>query len=132
MKRNEQPGIRFDRVYLSKLNFRLPKKSPDEFKYELKFRNTYKVDNGKLVYTMTVQLYDRFELELTGIFSTIKGKENLSLEEFAKVGAPALLLPFAREIISDTTSRTPLPHLLLPPINVFALSKKSKIRKATK
>jgi len=134
MEKNKQPGIKFDSVYLSKLKYELPKEPRSEFEYKLKVRNSYKIDDkeGKLIYAMSMQLYDRFELELTGIFSTIKGKENLGLEEFAKVNAPALLLPFAREIISSVTSKTPLPHLLLPPINVFALSRKSKSRETRK
>jgi len=134
MEKNKQPGIKFDSVFLSKLKYELPKELPSEFQYKLKVRNSYKINDkeGKLIYAMAVQLYDRFELELTGIFSTIRGKENLGLEEFAKVNAPALLLPFAREIISSITSKTPLPHLLLPPINVLALSKKSEIGKSTK
>lgn len=134
MEKNKQPGIKFDSIYISKLKYELPKEPRAEFEYKLKVRNSYKIDDkkGKLIYAMAMQLYDRFELELTGIFSIIKGKENLGLEEFAKVNAPALLLPFAREIISSITSKTPLPHLLLPPINVFALSKKSKTRKTSK
>jgi len=132
MKKTRQPGIRFDRVFLSKMKYDLPKMPPDKFSYKLNFINAYKIQKEGLIYTMTVQLYDRFEFEVTGIFSTIKGQENLSLEKFAKVNAPALLLPFIREIISNITSRTPLPYLLLPPINVFALTKKSKAGKTSK
>jgi len=129
MDKSKQPGIRFIRVFLSKLNYELPQVKPRDFKYNLNFLDTYKIEGKKLICTLAVQLYDRFQLELTGIFETIEGEENLDLEQFAKVNAQALLMPFAREIISNITSRTPLPHLLLPPINLVALKKKAKSKK---
>lgn len=132
MDKNKQPGIRFIRVYLSKLNYELPKVKPKDFEYNLNFLDTYKIEGKKLISTLAIQLYDRFQLELTGIFETIKGEENLDLGQFAKVNAPALLMPFAREIISNITSRTPLPHLLLPPINIIAIKNKAKSKSKKK
>lgn len=131
MDESKQPGIRFKGVFLSKLQYELPKIEPDKFEYDLNFIDTYKIEGNVLISTLTVQLYDRFELELTGIFETIKGKENLNLKKFANVNAPALLLPYAREIISNITSRTPLPQLLLPPINLVAVKNGLK-KKSTK
>lgn len=124
MDKSKDPGIKFERVFLSKLKYELPEVDPCKFKYDVRLENKQKIDNGTLIYSLVVKLYDRFEFELTGIFTSIEGAENLPLEKFAAVNAPALLMPFAREIISSITSRTPLPHLLLPPINILALSKK--------
>lgn len=129
MDKSKQPGIRFKGIFLSKLRYELPQIEPKEFKYDLSFADTYKIEGKILISTLTIQLYDRFEIELTGIFETIEGQENMGLEEFAKVNAPAHLMPFAREVISDITSRTPLPHLLLPPINVLAMKKITKSKK---
>ena len=129
MDKSKQPGIRFVRVFLSRLNYELPQVEPKKFKYNLNFLDTFKIEEKILICTLAIQLYDRFQLELTGIFETIEGEENLDLEQFAKVNAQALLMPFAREIISNITSRTPLPHLLLPPINLVALKKKAKSKK---
>lgn len=126
MDKNKQPGIKFSRIFLSKLNYELPRVKPSEFEYNLSFLDTYRIKGKKLIYILTVRLYDRFQLELTGMFETIKGEENLDLEKFAQVNAPALLMPYAREIISNITSRTPLPHLLLPPINIIAIKNKAK------
>jgi len=125
MDKSKQPGIRFVRVFLSKLNYELPQVKPDEFEYNLKFFDTFKIEEKTLIFTLTIKLYDKFQLELTGLFETIEGEENLDLEQFAKVNAPALLMPFAREIISNITSRTPLPYLLLPPINIIAIKNKA-------
>lgn len=132
MDKSKQPGINFVRVFLSRLNYELPQVKPKEFDYNLSFSDTYKIEEKTLILTLTVQLYDRFQLELTGIFETIEGEENLDLEQFAKVNAPALLMPFAREVISNITSRTPLPHLLLPPINVIAIKNKVKSKSKKK
>ena len=126
MDKSKQPGIRFVRVFLSKLKYELPQVTPEEFKYNLTFLDTYKIEGKILICTLAIQLYDKFQLELTGIFETIEGEENLDLKQFAKINAPALLMPFAREVISNITSRTPLPYLLLPPINIIAIKKKAK------
>lgn len=129
MDKSKQPGIRFVNVFLSKLNYELPQVKPDEFKYDFKFLDSFKIEGKKLIFILTIRLYDKFEVELTGIFEAIEAEENLDLEEFAKTNAPALLMPFAREIISNITSRTPLPHLLMPPINIIALKKKAISKK---
>ncbi len=136
MDKNKQPGIRFLKVYLSKLNYELPDVKPKDFEYDLNFSDSYRIKEKKLIFTFNISLYERFQLELTAIFETIEGEENLDLEKFAKINAPAFLFPFAREVISNITSRTPLPHLLLPPINLVAIksevSKKKKLRKKVK
>lgn len=126
MDKSKQPGIKFERVFLSKLKYELPAVEPGKFKYDINLASSYKIDGEKLIYSLTLKLYDKFELEITGIFTTIKGKENLSLDKFADINAPILLVPFLREILSNITSRTPLPHLLLPPINISALRKKAE------
>ncbi|MFA5315841.1 MAG: protein-export chaperone SecB [Dehalococcoidales bacterium] len=125
MDKTKQPGIRFKRVFLSKLHFDLPEVAPEDFKYNFNFIDSHKIDGNTLICVISIQLYDRFVFELTGIFEVVEGEENLSLEQFAKLNAPALLMPFAREIISNITSRTPLPHYLLPPINLVAIKNKA-------
>lgn len=132
MDKSKQPGIRFNGVFLSKLNYELPQVEPKKFKYNLNFLDTYKIEENTLIFTLTIKLYDRFQLELTGVFETIEGEENLDLKQFANINAPALLMPYAREIISNITSRTPLPHLLLPPINIIAIKEKAKSKSKKK
>ena len=133
----KQPGIRFNGVFLSKLHFELPQLKPEEFEYKLSIKDTFKIEGKTLIFTLAIRLYEKFELELSGVFETIEGEENFDLEKFADVNAPALLMPYERELISNITSRTPLPHLLLPPINIIALkskvvNKKSKTSNITK
>lgn len=129
MDKKKQPGIKFIQVFLSKLNFELPQVKPEDFKYDLNFFDTFKIIDKRLIYTMSIHLYDKFQIELTGIFEAIEGEENLTFAKFVDINAPALLMPFAREVISNITSRAPLPHLLLPPINIFAFKNKAKSKK---
>jgi len=55
-----------------------------------------------------------------------EGEGQPSLEEFGKYNAPAYVVPYAREIIANLTSRAGIiPTLVIPPINVFDLIRKS-------
>ena len=49
------------------------------------------------------------------------------LDNYAKEMASGLLMPFAREVIANITSRIPFPPLLLPPINIRALINKQSV-----
>ena len=44
----------------------------------------------------------------------------MTLREFGEHHAPGLLFPYVRELISNLSARTVLPHLNLAPVNVFA------------
>ncbi|MBN2072537.1 MAG: protein-export chaperone SecB [Actinobacteria bacterium] len=133
MDKNKQPGIKFLRVFLSKLKYELPKVKPKDFEYNLDFTDSFQIKGNRLIYIFDISLYDRFQLELTAVFETIKGEENLDLEQFANINAPAFIFPFAREVISNITSRTPLPNLLLPPVNLIAIKNEAaKIEKKSK
>lgn len=128
MDKNKPNGIRFDAVFLSELLFKLPNVPPDKFQYNLNFNSNYSIDTEKqkLIYCLQVKLFEGFEISITGIFSTIKGEENLDLTAFSESNAPALIMPFLRQIVHDITSKSPLPPLLLPPINIFALINKKE------
>jgi preprotein translocase subunit SecB len=56
-----------------------------------------------------------------------EGDGSPTLDEFAKIHAPAYVIPYARELIANLTSRVGLlPTLLLPPINVQQLLEQAK------
>ena len=60
-----------------------------------------------------------------GLFS-IQGEENLPLNEFAESNAPAIIFPYIREEIHNKMQKACLPKfLIIPPINIIALSKSS-------
>jgi len=48
---------------------------------------------------------------------------NMTWDEFKDFHAVAHLIPYLRELISNITTRMPLPMLMLPPVNVHRLLK---------
>ena len=44
------------------------------------------------------------------------------MDEFANKQAPAILMPFLREAISTATAKSRFGQLLLPPLNVVAIT----------
>jgi preprotein translocase subunit SecB len=48
----------------------------------------------------------------------------MDLNEFAKTNGPALVMPFVREIIANITARSRNGIVLMPPINVVALTER--------
>jgi preprotein translocase subunit SecB len=62
-----------------------------------------------------------FKFTFVSVFQS-EGEGSPTLEEFAKVNAPAYVMPYARELVANITSRIGIiPPLMLPPINVFQL-----------
>jgi preprotein translocase subunit SecB len=53
------------------------------------------------------------------------------LGEFVRVHGPAILLPYAREMISQLTSRGPFGQFLLAPINVLEMMERYDMSKST-
>ena len=47
----------------------------------------------------------------------------MSLNEFIKVNAPALMMPYIRETISNITIRSGLKPVIIPPINIISMAK---------
>lgn len=132
MKKTEPLNFKFDGVYLTKLHFDMPQERPKDFKYNFDFNVTRNIDPSKtkLAVILHVKLYKKFSFDMLGFFSiSEKDNKDVSWERFAEYNAPALLMPFAREIVHSLTSKSLLPTLLLPPINMRALLQaKSKAR----
>lgn len=126
MDESKQPGIRFENVLLHKLTFsRVPKviERPD-LAVELASRANVNDDKTRLVIELDASVKDvkgkSFEVACTmiGFFSVVPGAENFSIEDFAKVNAIALMLPYVREVIANTTLRAGIKPVILPPLNV--------------
>jgi len=87
---------------------------PDKLVQELNFKVTHEVDNPALDLEFTIVSNFRSE-----------GDGEPSLKEFARANAPAYVVPYARELIANITSRTGiLPTLVIPPVNIFSLIEK--------
>lgn len=137
MDPEKQPGIVFQGVYLTELHFRLAAKGPEELRYDLALDVSSKIEDGedggkRLFITLRADPMSHlaekpFEMRivLVGVFEAVRDS-NLPLEEFAEKQAPALLVPYLREVIANITSRSTCPALVLPPLNVHALIEASR------
>ncbi len=77
---------------------------------------------------------DTFEVlsaAVEGHFSVVGDqKPTVEIGDFSKTQAPAILMPFLREAIASATSKTRFGQILIPPINVVALSQDMQKAKA--
>ena len=144
MDKRKQPGITFNSIALKKLNFErnceggikdlsgnlslnitATKKISEDKKgllIELKIETTHKSEDYPY----------SFDLEIEGIFS-IKSPENFpDLEKFAEINASAILFPYAREVITNITTKSGCPPLILPPMNLIAMLKQPKTKEKSK
>lgn len=130
MDKEKQPGIRFDNVIMRELTFaRKPEVLPQsELKIDFQTSSSISPDKTQLVHDITCEVSDlggsfNIKCSMVGFFSIISGEANMDLELFAKENAPALMLPFIREVIASTTLRAGVPPIMLPPLNVHAMVK---------
>lgn len=127
-----QPGIRFTGVDLRSLEFRIHGQEVDKLTFGPSFEveSILSEDKKSLEVILTTDLFGRldpgskppidFRFVLHAHFES--GSEpNLPLEEFAGKQAPAHLMPYVRELVSNITSRSALPTLNLGPVNIVAL-----------
>ncbi|MCX6647178.1 MAG: protein-export chaperone SecB [bacterium] len=56
-----------------------------------------------------------------------EGEGEPTLAEFSKSNGPAYVVPYARELISNLTSRTDVPTLTIPPVNIFRLIEEERM-----
>lgn len=134
MKKNEKPGISFLKIALEKVNLDININYifPDEgLKADIKINTNSNIDKSKKILKLNLELYlftetkdppFKMSILVSGYF---KAKNLKKLEKFSEVQAPALLFPFAREIIADLTMRAGFPPLIIPPVNILALMSKS-------
>ena len=126
-------GINFVGISLTELNFKLnknfkPPKDGISVDIIFKTKNSFSQDKKTLNVTLTATLFERtknkpfmMKVSVEGIF---KAKDYKELLKFCKVHAPAHLFPFIREVVGNTTMKANIPPLLLPPLNLSALTAK--------
>ena len=85
----------------------------------------------RLYVSLSVEMFKKaknapFSLEAT-IEGTFECADFENLKKFSEIPAPVHLFPFLREVVANTSLKSGVPPLLLPPINLAAiLSKKKK------
>lgn len=65
------------------------------------------------------------EIKMAGNFEFSKNT-NVPLDDFGNINAPAIIFPFIREHLSNTSMKAGIQPILLPPINFVDLAKKKK------
>jgi len=132
MDPTKQPGIRFLGVYLERLDFAVTGEVPRPIPNALSLKISRRVSDDKKSVRVRIDgdlfgnlpLNERppiqFEFAVAGRFAVTE-TPNLSLDEFAVDHAPAHLVPYIRELISNITMRSSLPALSIGPLNVKAM-----------
>jgi|GEM_PF-364227 preprotein translocase subunit SecB len=140
MNKKEQPGIIVKSIHQHKCRFERKQGGRGAFTSNFTFRYGFRIlddGNGMAELTLSakgisndskIDVYDS-EITYIGIFGSLEGSENMSLEEFLANNAAALLMPYIRESISSFSAKAGLPVVYLPPINIVALMKQQAIEK---
>jgi preprotein translocase subunit SecB len=124
------PGFHFNSVAVDKLNLldlQPGETRPPSLNFSIKFRRRMLTEPAGVEITVLVSISPqegssfRFDVEITGQFDRVDGPQVLALEDFARLNGPALVMPYAREIVTNITSRTRHGVILFPPVNIVQL-----------
>ncbi|RTZ59282.1 MAG: protein-export chaperone SecB [Gammaproteobacteria bacterium] len=131
-----QPMFNIEKVYLKDMSFESPQ-SPSVFTQEaqphgdvnLEVRHTV-LDEEKgfyeVVLFMRVQAKEKehtwflVELEQAGVF-LVRNVPDGELPKLLEIACPNILLPYAREAISDLTIKGGFPPMMIQPVNFEAM-----------
>jgi preprotein translocase subunit SecB len=122
-------GYTFDRVYANHQSLRvvspsgeLPPEQPALFGWEWR-----QLEGSHFEVTVQFGLDpsahrpEEIRVTMNGRFAPVGEKQEVSLDTFVRYHAPAILMPFIREVVSGLTARGFFGALVLPPINVQSL-----------
>ena len=130
-KKNEQPGINFDNVFLKDLKFHLDPNCPMHPKINVNFSTCFDVHekNDILAVELALDIVEREEktpritlsCSFVGFFSSQNAEHAVDLKKFAQFSAPPIMFPFIRETITSVTAKSAIAPIILPPINIMAI-----------
>ena len=134
MDKKKQPGINTVAIMLISDSFVRYPEIPRSVQTSLNFTYSYSCTpdgqgSGELTLKTTgrasendAPIYEA-EIKYVGIFQADKENPNMQIVEFMKSHAPAHIFPYLREFLSSLSSRAGLPTIILPPLNILALTK---------
>lgn len=134
IKKQHEAKYRIKSIFLDNSSFNKGA-MPDVEKLSMDIGRKYELkENGELVVTVAVKMFleedNTFNLSssMKGIFEFVDSHEmELSVEEFARINAAALIYPYLREHIRWISLQANIkPVILLPVINFYALDQQSK------
>lgn len=128
-----QPMFAIEKLYVKDLSLEVP--SPDVFlqsqapEIGVQFKTAFtqldtEVFEGVLQVTVTAKadtkVYFLVEVQQAGIFR-VAGVPEEALRPFLGSAVPNVLFPYAREAVSDATTRAGFPPVVLQPVNFDAM-----------
>lgn len=125
-----RPGFHFTSVVVDKVtlvDLQPGEARPPALQFSFKFRRRLRHDPPGVDVTVLVGIRPQlgssfsFEAEITGQFERLDGPQVISLEDFSRINGPALVMPYARELVTDVTARTRHGVIIIPPVNVVQL-----------
>ena len=132
--------IAVEGIFLKKIDFELileniPKDIEDGLSYglDVNCHSHFTPERDRLVQIIDFDVAHgvdkapfRFKFSIQAQYRS-EGEGKPTLEEFSKYNAPAYVVPYARELIANITSRISIiPTLVIPPINIFELIEAQK------
>lgn len=137
----KEPGILFLGVVVERIRFDdIPSgvAVPQDVQYQIGIQRR-EFDEGKTAeITLNMRVFGgadvaKFNLEVSvsARFQPDEENANMALSEFLRSQAPALVMPFVRELVANITFRSRRGLVLLPPINVLALVQREEAERAT-
>ncbi len=133
MDLNQQPGIKIISIYQIKCSFMRFPRSSGSISNEFKFSYRYDCQSelaglGELTLVSSGKdindggkVYES-QIVYAGSYTVDPDSQNMDLQEFLRFNAPATLIPYVRESLSSLSAKAGLPAIVLPPINVLALT----------
>lgn len=123
----------FNNVILIESNF---KRVPDVNSTSSEYKNNLTIDlesqksDNILSVFLTVKIVSGVEevidveiqVKMVGIFQKNESINQIDIDTFGKVNAPAIIFPFIREHIASLTTKAGIPTILLPPINFVKMA----------
>ncbi|OOP74578.1 hypothetical protein CBEIBR21_06560 [Clostridium beijerinckii] len=132
MDLDKQPGISFDGIFLLTENFYRIPSMPDKLKIDINFSMVLNSSNDSFSNELTTNLVCfsednekvlNFEFTFVGIFSVISEEKNMDIKHFMEHNSPAIIFPYIREHITNITQKAGINPILLPPVNILAMTK---------
>jgi preprotein translocase subunit SecB len=136
MDTDKEAGISFDGIVLVKENFHRTSSMPNKSKIDIEFSmelNHFEDSFSNELTTNLLCFSDdgeevvlKLEFTFVGLFSVNTAEENMDIKLFMKQNSPAIMFPYIREHISSITQKSGVSPVLLPPINIIAMTKDIK------
>ena len=129
MDERKEPGIRLAGIVVEHIRFddlQAGEPKPKNLQIGLQIERRPGPESSEAVLKWRVESAEEgatnFFLEVTiaGRFEVDSPNPNMPLDQFLRVNGPALVVPFAREVIANITARSRHGIVFLPAINVIA------------